>query len=169
MPCHMTYKRILEVIDAHVLDDLLAAFLTRWEAEQRCGTEPSRLQTPSACLEHAHVAIDGKAVRATSKESQPVHQLSAYDVTTGVVLFQVNVKEKQNEISALKPLLTPAFITNRIFTLDAMPCQRRYSNRTVCERELLQWVIRPGCQRQSTHTCPGSERFFRRTTLRLAL
>lgn len=123
MPCQMTYKRILEVIDTHVLDELLAAFLTRWEAQQRCGNEPSRLYTPSACLEHAQVAIDGKAVRATSKESQPVHQLSAYDVTTGVVLFQVNVKEKQNEISALKPLLTPAFITDRIFTLDAMHTQ----------------------------------------------
>ena len=169
MPCHMTYKRILEVIDAHVLDDLLAAFLTRWEAQQRCGTEPSRLQTPSAFLEHAHVAIDGKAVRATSKESHPVHQLSAYDVTTGVVLFQVNVEEKQNEISALKPLLTPAFITGRIFTLDAMPCQRRYPNRVVCERESLEWVLCLGCQRQSTHPRERPDRFFRRTALRLAL
>jgi len=119
----MTYKRILEVIDAQVLNDLLAAFFTRWEAQQRCGDEPSRLQTQAGHLEHAHVAIDGKAIRATSQEAQPVHQLSAYDVTTGVVLFQVNVQEKQNEISALKPLLTPAFIKGRIFTLDAMHTQ----------------------------------------------
>lgn len=123
MPCQMTYKRILEVIDAKVLNDLLAAFFTRWEAQQRCGNEPSRLQTASGHREHAHVAIDGKAVRATSQEVQPIHQLSAYDVTTGVVLFQVNVQEKQNEISALKPLLTPSFIKGRIFTLDAMHTQ----------------------------------------------
>ena len=106
-----------------MLNDLLAAFLTRWEAQQRCENEPSRQQTASGHLEHAHVASDGKAVRATSKEDQPVHQLSAYDVHTGVVLFQVNVQEKQNEISALKPLLTPSFIKGRIFTLDAMPTQ----------------------------------------------
>ncbi len=117
------YKRILEVIDAQVLGDLLSAFFTRWEAQQRCGNEPSRLQTESGHLEHAHVAIDGKAVRATNKETQPVHQLSAYDVTTGVVLFQVSVGEKQNEISALKPLLAPSFIKGRIFTLDAMHTQ----------------------------------------------
>jgi predicted transposase YbfD/YdcC len=123
MPCQMTYKRILEVIDAQILNEVLAAFFTRWEANQRCENEPSRLQTESGHLEHAQVAIDGKAVRATSKGNQPVHQLSAYDITTGVVLFQVNVQEKQNEISALKPLLTPSFIKGRIFTLDAMHTQ----------------------------------------------
>lgn len=123
MPCQMTYKRILEAIDAQVLNDLLAAFFIRWEAQQRCENEPSRLQTASGYLEHAQVAIDGKAVRATSQEDQPVHQLSAYDIKTGVVLFQVNVQEKQNEISALKPLLTPSFIKGRIFSLDAMHTQ----------------------------------------------
>jgi predicted transposase YbfD/YdcC len=123
MPCQMTYKRILEVIDAHVLNDLLTAFFTRWEAQQRCENEPSRLQTESGHLEHAQVAIEGKTIRATSKEEQPVHQLSAYDVNTGVVLLQVNVQEKQNEISALKPLLTPSFIKGRLFTLDAMHTQ----------------------------------------------
>jgi len=45
MPCQMTYKRILDAIDAQLLNDLLAAFFTRWEAQQRCGNEPSRLQT----------------------------------------------------------------------------------------------------------------------------
>src|SRR5215831_10493144 len=51
MPCQMTYKRMLEVIDAQVLNDLLAAFFTRWEAQQRCENEPSRLQTASGHLE----------------------------------------------------------------------------------------------------------------------
>jgi predicted transposase YbfD/YdcC len=123
MPCQMTYKRVLERLDATRLNELLAAFFTRWEAELRCGTEPSRLQTQAGSLEHAQVAIDGKTIRSTSKEAHPVHQLCAYDVQTGVVLFQVNIQEKQNEISALKPLLTPSFIKGRIFTLDAMHTQ----------------------------------------------
>lgn len=124
MPCQMTYKRILEAVDAQALTNLLAAFFTRWEAEQRCGDEPSRLQTEARHVEHAHVATRGKTLRATSQEAHAVHQLSAYDVTTGVGLFQVDVQEKQNEISALKPLLTPSFIKGRIFTLDAMHTQR---------------------------------------------
>ena len=123
MPCQMTYTRILEGIDGQVLVDQLSAFFTRWEAQQRCTDEPSRLQTEQGHREHEHIAIDGKAVRATSGEAHPVHQLSAYDVETGVVLFQVNVQEKQNEISALKPLLTPSLIKGRIFTLDAMHTQ----------------------------------------------
>ncbi len=122
----MTYKGILEVIDTNDLNERLAAFFTRWEAQQRCGDEPSRLQTEGGRLEHAQVAINGKAVRATSKEAQPVHQLSAYDLKTDVVLFQVNIQEKQNEISALKPLLTLAFIKDRIFTLDAMHTQTEF-------------------------------------------
>ena len=43
---------------------------------------------------------------------------------TGTVLWQCNVSEKQNEISALKPLLTPALVKGRIVTLDAMHTQR---------------------------------------------
>src|SRR5207237_6725040 len=53
-----------------------------------------------------------------------VHQLRCYEVATGIVLWHCNVEEKENEISALKPLLTPQLITGRIFTLDAMHTQR---------------------------------------------
>lgn len=123
MPCQMTYKRILEIVDVQLLNEYLATFFIRWEAQQRCGEEPSRLQTARGYLDHTQIAIDGKTVRATSKEPHPVHQLSAYDVTTGTVLFQVNISEKQNEISALKPLLTPSLIKGRIFTLDALHTQ----------------------------------------------
>ncbi len=73
MPCQMTYQRILEVIDPEALNERLAAFFTRWEAQQRCAQEPSRLHTASGHLEHAQVAIDGKTVQATSQEAQPGH------------------------------------------------------------------------------------------------
>jgi predicted transposase YbfD/YdcC len=70
------------------------------------------------------LAIDGKTVCATSQQAQPTHLLSGYDVTSGTVLWHCNVGEKQNEISALKPLLTPALVKGRILTLDAMHSQR---------------------------------------------
>jgi predicted transposase YbfD/YdcC len=124
MPCQMTYCRILACLDVKLLDEVLAAFFIRWEAVQRCASEPSRLQTSQGHRAHAQLAIDGKTVRATSKQAHPVHLLSCYDVTTGAVLWQCNVGEKQNEISALKPLLTPALVSGRIVTLDAMHTQR---------------------------------------------
>jgi predicted transposase YbfD/YdcC len=124
MPCQMTYCRMLARLDAQRLDEVLAAFLIRWEAQQRCAHEPSRLQTSQAHRDHAQLAIDGKTVCATSQQAQSTHLLSCYDVTTGTVLWQCNVGEKQNEISALKPLLTPTLVKGRILTLDAMHTQR---------------------------------------------
>jgi predicted transposase YbfD/YdcC len=124
MPCQMTYCRMLACIDPQVLDSLLAAFFVRWEAEQRCASEPSRLQTSQGFLDHAQLAIDGKTLRATTSQPHAVHLLSCYDVTTGTVLWHCNVGEKQNEISALKPRLTPTLVKGRIVTLDAMHTQR---------------------------------------------
>lgn len=124
MPCQMTYCDVLARVDAKHLDELLKAFFVRWEAEQRCGAEPSRLHTPQGQADHAHLAIDGKTLRATSSQPHPVHQLSCYEVATGIVLWHCNVEEKENEISALKPWLTPHLIKGRIFSLDAMHTQR---------------------------------------------
>lgn len=124
MPCQMTYCNVLARIDAQQLDALLSAFFVRWEAQSRCGDEPSRWQTPQGHADHAHLAIDGKTLRATTSQEHPVHQLSCYDVATRTVLWHCNVEEKQNEMSALKPLLTPSLIKGRIFSLDAMHTQR---------------------------------------------
>jgi len=63
MRCQMTYCTVLARVDAKHLDELLATFFVRWEAEQRCGAEPSRLHTPQGKADHAHLAMDGKTDR----------------------------------------------------------------------------------------------------------
>lgn len=124
MPCQMTYSNVLSRIDSHQLDAILASFFQRWQAQQRCEGEPSRLRTPQGQADHRHVAIDGKTLRATTSQAHTVHQLSCYEVATGIVLWHHNVSTKENEISALKPLLRPEQVQGRIFTLDAMHTQR---------------------------------------------
>jgi predicted transposase YbfD/YdcC len=126
MPCQMTYCNILALIDGQQLDELLSAFFERWEAQERCGDEPSRLQTPAGIADHRHLAIDGKALRATSTQAHRVHQLSCYEVSTGRVLWHCNVQDKHNEISELKPLLTSATVKGRILSLDALHTQREF-------------------------------------------
>ena len=106
MPCQTAYSNVLSRVDANEFDAIVSALLIRWEAQSRCGDEPSRLQTPSGQADHRHLAIDGKTLRATSSQPQPIHQLSCYEVGTGIILWHCNVGEKENEISALKPLLT---------------------------------------------------------------
>ncbi len=124
MPCQTTYSNVLARVDGQRLDAIVRAFFVRWEAETRCGTEPSQLHTPEGHVDHRHLALDGKTIRATMREPHPVHQLSCYEVATGIVLWQRNVEQKENEISALKPLLTSESVTGRILTLDAMHTQR---------------------------------------------
>lgn len=80
--------------------------------------------TPLGHADHSHLAIDGKALRATSKQEHPVHQLSCYEVTTGRVVWHCNVQEKHNEISELKPFLTTELVKGRILSLDALHTQR---------------------------------------------
>jgi hypothetical protein len=41
MPCQMTYCNVLAMVDSKQLDEILAAFFVRWEAQSRCGEEPS--------------------------------------------------------------------------------------------------------------------------------
>jgi hypothetical protein len=82
------------------------------------------LHTPEGHADHRHLAVDGKTLRATTSQPHPVHQLACYEVATGIVFWHRNVGQKENEISALKPLLTSEFVTGRILTLDAMHTQR---------------------------------------------
>jgi predicted transposase YbfD/YdcC len=124
MPCQTTYSNVLAKVDGNQFDEIVRAFFIRWEAQSRCGEEPSRLQTPQGQADHAHLALDGKTIRATTSQPHPVHQLSCYEVATGIVLWHCNVQAKENEISALKPRLRAEYVKGRILTLDAMHTQR---------------------------------------------
>jgi hypothetical protein len=66
----MTYCNVLARVDGKHLDEILQAFFVRWEAKPRCGTEPSRLHTPQGRADHAHLAIDGKTLWATTRAAR---------------------------------------------------------------------------------------------------
>src|SRR2546429_8497534 len=128
LPCAGTYGYALERIDAQELLEVVAGCLTRWEAAERCENEPSRLADQQGQQAKQHVAVDGKTMRGTlghESEAQPsVHVLSVYEVRTGLVLAQRCVAAKENEISAVKDLLTPVYVKDRVWTADAMHTQK---------------------------------------------
>ena len=79
------------------------------------------------------VAIDGKTVRRsgskTSKRKKkdvkgPIHIVSAFAARQRLVLGQVKVAEKSNEIVAIPKLLRMLAIEGAVVTIDAMGCQR---------------------------------------------
>ena len=71
------------------------------------------------------IAVDGKTVRgAKSKSGKAPHLVAALAHDTGVVLGQVAVDEKSNEIPAVRDLLKAfASLASAVITIDAMHTQ----------------------------------------------
>ena len=73
------------------------------------------------------VAIDGKTLRRSYQEKgakAPVHMISAFAARQRLVLGQIKVADKSNEIAAIPKLLDMLAIEGAIVTIDAMGCQR---------------------------------------------
>jgi predicted transposase YbfD/YdcC len=73
------------------------------------------------------IAIDGKTLRRSYQKKSakaPIHMVSAFAARQRLVLGQVKVAEKSNEIVAIPALLALLAIEGAIVTIDAMGCQR---------------------------------------------
>jgi predicted transposase YbfD/YdcC len=73
------------------------------------------------------IAIDGKALRRSYQKKgakAPVYMVSAFAARQRLVLGQVKVAEKSNEIIAIPAILAMLAIEGAIVTIDAMGCQR---------------------------------------------
>lgn len=73
------------------------------------------------------IAIDGKSLRRSAQRKgakAAVHMVSAFAARQRLVLGQVAVAEKANEIVAIPLLLDMLAIEGAIVTIDAMGCQR---------------------------------------------
>jgi predicted transposase YbfD/YdcC len=72
------------------------------------------------------IAIDGKTSRRSGKRGskEPIHMVSAFAARQRLVLGQVAVAQKSNEIVAIPALLDMMAIEGAVVTIDAMGCQR---------------------------------------------
>jgi predicted transposase YbfD/YdcC len=71
------------------------------------------------------VAIDGKSLRRTGKSKESiVHLVSAWAASNRLVLGQLKVDEKSNEITAVPELLRMLELSGCIVTTDAMGAQK---------------------------------------------
>jgi predicted transposase YbfD/YdcC len=105
-----TFRRAFALVSADVLDRVLGAWL-----HTRAAQAGGRLV----------IAVDGKTVRgAKNKEGKAPHLVAALAHGTGVVLGQVAVEEKPDEIPAVRDLLKAfASLASAIITIDAMHTQ----------------------------------------------
>ncbi len=121
VPSESTIRRTLQSLDADALDDLLG----RW-AQSRSSPSPTGRR---------RVAVDGKTVRGSGVAGGPGrHLMAAFDHVHGVVLGQVDVAAKTNEIPMFATLLDRIDIAGAIITADAMNAQRTHAQYLVGRR-----------------------------------
>jgi predicted transposase YbfD/YdcC len=119
VPDGTTMWRLLIRLDAALLSTVLAGWLR--SRTPPAPTRPRRYRTV--------IAVDGKTLRgARLAEGRQVHLLSALDTSTGIVLAQVTVDTKSNEIPAFTPLLNAVEkvlgnLAGVLFVADAMHTQ----------------------------------------------
>lgn len=108
IPSHDTFNRVFAALDPAKFN---ACFL-KW-------TEGLR-KTISGDI----VSLDGKALRRAAGGAGIPFIVNAWSSSNGIVLGQVKVVDKSNEITAVPELLDALLLKGCIVTLDAMGCQR---------------------------------------------
>jgi predicted transposase YbfD/YdcC len=72
------------------------------------------------------ISVDGKTLRGAKNKGKksPIHMVSAWSSDRNLVLGQIKVNEKSNEITAIPQLLDFLDIEDATITIDAMGCQK---------------------------------------------
>ncbi|HET8843289.1 MAG TPA: ISAs1 family transposase [Ktedonobacteraceae bacterium] len=115
LPCPNTYSYVLARLESQLVNAHVAAWFVRQMTSAPSGESDER---------HLHLAIDGKALKSTGEQAYggdhpQQHLLHLYEVETGVVLQQIPIGSKTNEVGALKPWLTEVTCKGRVITVDA--------------------------------------------------
>jgi predicted transposase YbfD/YdcC len=111
IPSHDTFGRVFRHLDPQ-----------QW---QTCFL--SWIQAVSQVTAGQIVPIDGKTLRRSHDKTlgkKAIHMVSAWASENRMVLGQVKVDEKSNEITAIPALLEMLAISGCIVTIDAMGCQK---------------------------------------------
>lgn len=110
IPSHDTFSRVLRLLDPVPFEACFTRFMQRF-AEGLQGV----------------VAIDGKTLRRSFDRAagkSALHMLHAWSVDQRLLLGQLAVDGKSNEITAVPKLLELLSLKGRIVTADALNCQR---------------------------------------------
>lgn len=118
IPRHDTFNRVFQALDPKAF---LECFV-RWTQGLR------------GVFAREVVAVDGKALRRAldkGKGAALPYIVSAWAADNGLVLGQVKVDEKSNEITAVPELLRALELNGCIVTVDAMGCQKKIARQIV--------------------------------------
>ena len=120
IPGHDTFRRVLSRLDPEELTQCFIAWT----------------QALSEVSGGDMVAIDGKTLRHAFDQATAtaaIHMVSAWASANRLVLGQLKVAEKSNEITAIPTLLHLLDLKGAVVTIDAMGCQKEIA-KTITEQ-----------------------------------
>jgi predicted transposase YbfD/YdcC len=112
LPSHDTFSRIFRLLDPQAFSACFSRFAEGLAA---------------AAKAEGVVAIDGKTLRRSfdrAAGASPLHMVNAFASETRLVLGQVSVADKSNEIVALRALVDLLDLSGTTVTADAMHCHK---------------------------------------------
>lgn len=137
VPNEATIRRVLARIDGDALDRAVGRWLTDRRAPQPAN--------PGL----RGIAVDGKTLRGAARaHGRRIHLLAALDHRSRIVLAQLDVGEKSNEVTCFQPLLDGLDLTGAVVTSDALHTQREHARYLVEARKAHFIVIVKGNQKK---------------------
>ena len=116
VPSHDTFNRLFQAISPEHFGECLINLTSR--LRQRISGDV--------------IAFDGKTHRGVgSGKGDPLHMLNAWSVGNALVLGQLEIEEKSNEITATPKLMDMLDLKDCIVTADAMNCQKAIAAKAV--------------------------------------
>lgn len=110
IPSHDTFGRVFALLDP----EQFQACFRSWIAAAFAPSEGQVVAVDGKALRRSHDGVCGKAA---------IHMISAWAARDELVLGQLKVDDKSNEISALPALMRLLDLEDCIVTIDAMGCQ----------------------------------------------
>jgi predicted transposase YbfD/YdcC len=118
VPSHDTFSRVLSRISTEHFASCFSTWINL--IYERAGPEV--------------IALDGKTLRRsfdTATGKAAIHMVSAWGSANGLVLGQIKVNDKSNEITAVPKLLALLDLQGCIVTLDALGTQRAIAKQVI--------------------------------------
>lgn len=159
------FEKFLELPNGIPSPDTFARVFSRISPQEFEKCFVSWTQTIAKIVRGEIISIDGKRVCGSydsASEKAAIHMVSAWAHDNKLVLGQIKVDDKSNEITAIPKLLEMLDIAGCIVTIDAMGCQKEIAEKIISKKGDYLF----GLKGNQGHTHEAVRQFFDTNTVK---